>query len=150
MLSNTSLWSDKTPKLTMNTKIAMQKDMSTIFCYFKYGVVLFYDSALKIGVMNIHWVNVIQHVCWIQRHLYWIVRQKCIQTVCGRCVKLLANFLRPSERVDLCYALGAARLHQLAQLPQGDAILRRPPLHGGHGAGLAAAARTKPDNPLAL
>lgn len=71
-------------------------------------------------------------------------------TVCGRCVQLLAYLLRPSERVDLGQALGAARLHQLAQLPQRDAILRRPPFHRRHGAGLAAAARTKPDNPLAL
>lgn len=73
-----------------------------------------------------------------------------VLTICGRCVKFLAYILRPAERVDLGQPLGAARLHELAQLPQRDAILRRPPLHRRHGAGPAAAARTTPDNPLAL
>lgn len=73
-----------------------------------------------------------------------------VLTICGRCVQFLANILRPAERVDLGQPLGAARLHELAQLPQRDAILRRPPLHRRHGAGPAAAARTTPDNPLAL
>lgn len=73
-----------------------------------------------------------------------------VLTICGRCVKFLAYVLRPAERVDLGQPLGAARFHELAQLPQRDAILRRPPLHRRHGAGPAAAARTTPDNPLAL
>lgn len=38
-------------------------------------------------------------------------------TICGRCVELLAYVLRTAERVDLGHTLGAARLHQLAQLP---------------------------------
>lgn len=71
-------------------------------------------------------------------------------TVCGRGIELFANLLVSTESVDLGEPLGAARFHQLAQLPQGDAILRRPPLHRRHAAGPAAAARSPPDNPLAL
>lgn len=61
-------------------------------------------------------------------------------------VQLFANVMSAAERVDLGHPLCAARLHQLAQLPQRDAILRRAALHRRHAAGL----RTPPDNTLAL
>lgn len=58
-----------------------------------------------------------------------------VLTVRGRGVEFLADVVSASERVDLGYALGAARLHELAQLAQRDAVLRRPALHRGHAAG---------------